>query len=305
MHGSAASGCAKFGTSNNGGGSATTPALGQAGTFTLTFKAAAWNGGSEGTTLNVSAENATLRNADDTENVSSVTMTKGAWTTYTLIVKGATADATITFSTSSNNHRFFLDEVKVVAPASPTPTITATLNGSGYATFCSEYPLDFSDYETADYSAWQITGVNGEEITFSQIKGSIKGGQGILLKGTAGETGELTSVNSSTTLSGNLLEGTLAPKYVAADEYYGLSGKTFVKVNAGTVPAGKALLPASALGSNVKAFTFVFEEDGATAIEMVNGQSSMVNGPIYNLAGQRISKMQKGINIVNGKKILK
>ena len=31
---------------------------------------------------------------------------------------------------------------------------------------------------------------------------------------------------------------------------------------------------------------------------MVNGQS------IYNLAGQRVSKMQKGINIVNGKKVL-
>ena len=32
---------------------------------------------------------------------------------------------------------------------------------------------------------------------------------------------------------------------------------------------------------------------------MVNGQS------IYNLAGQRMNKMQKGVNIINGKKILK
>jgi hypothetical protein len=38
---------------------------------------------------------------------------------------------------------------------------------------------------------------------------------------------------------------------------------------------------------------------------MVNGQSSMVNGPIFNLAGQRMSKQQKGVNIINGKKILK
>ena len=28
------------------------------------------------------------------------------------------------------------------------------------------------------------------------------------------------------------------------------------------------------------------------------------NEPIYNLAGQRLSKMQKGINIVGGKKVL-
>jgi len=39
-------------------------------------------------------------------------------------------------------------------------------------------------------------------------------------------------------------------------------------------------------------------------VEMVNGQWSMVN-EIYNLGGQRLGKMQRGINIVNGKKVLK
>lgn len=34
------------------------------------------------------------------------------------------------------------------------------------------------------------------------------------------------------------------------------------------------------------------------------GDSSRLS-PIYNLAGQRIQKLQKGINIINGKKILK
>ena len=70
----------------------------------------------------------------------------------------------------------------------------------------------------------------------------------------------------------------------------------------GTIPAGKAYYKST---SGVKAF--LFAEDEATGIEDVdNGQWSMVNGQsIYNLAGQRISKAQKGINIVNGKKILK
>jgi hypothetical protein len=58
-------------------------------------------------------------------------------------------------------------------------------------------------------------------------------------------------------------------------------------------------------GSGVKALDFTFEDDDATAIEMVNSQWSMVNDqPIYNVAGQRISKMQKGINIVNGEKMV-
>ena len=44
--------------------------------------------------------------------------------------------------------------------------------------------------------------------------------------------------------------------------------------------------------------------DNPDGIKEINGQSSMFNGQsIYNLSGQRISKLQKGINIVNGKKI--
>lgn len=48
-----------------------------------------------------------------------------------------------------------------------------------------------------------------------------------------------------------------------------------------------------------------FDGEDATGIEAVNDEGFMVNGPIYNIAGQRIQKTQKGINIINGKKILK
>ena len=46
--------------------------------------------------------------------------------------------------------------------------------------------------------------------------------------------------------------------------------------------------------------------DDATGISLMeDGRSQMEDGAIYNLAGQRLDKMLKGINIVNGKKILK
>ena len=55
---------------------------------------------------------------------------------------------------------------------------------------------------------------------------------------------------------------------------------------------------------NVKSFILNFaDEDEPTSIETINDVET-TNGAIFNLAGQRISKMQKGINIVNGKKIL-
>jgi len=207
----------------------------------------------------------------------------------------------------------YLDEVQL-SGSSGTP-LTATLNAFGYATYCSEYPLSFTGNE--DYSAWQITGVSGTSISFSQIIGSIKGGQGILLKGTAGATVTLTSADSSNELTGNLLYGTLAPTYAETDAYYGLSGNQFVKVNAGTVPAGKALLPASVVdgsgGGDVKSFTFIFDDadgieallDGSSEQDRADSlQKNVDSKEIYNLAGQRMSKLQRGVNIVNGKKVL-
>ena len=66
----------------------------------------------------------------------------------------------------------------------------------------------------------------------------------------------------------------------------------------GTILAGKAYFQSNA---GVKAF--FFDGDDATGIENLNNQNTL-NTPIYNLAGQRVNKMQKGINIVNGKKVL-
>ena len=56
--------------------------------------------------------------------------------------------------------------------------------------------------------------------------------------------------------------------------------------------------------AGVKSFFTLIDDDDPTGIENVNVDLNL-NENIYNLAGQRISKMQKGINIINGKKILK
>ena len=66
-----------------------------------------------------------------------------------------------------------------------------------------------------------------------------------------------------------------------------------------TIEGGKAYYQST---SGVK--VFYFNEDGATGIQSIdNGQLTTDGAAIYNLAGQRINRMQKGINIVNGKKI--
>ena len=67
-----------------------------------------------------------------------------------------------------------------------------------------------------------------------------------------------------------------------------------------TIPERKAYLE---IESKAKAFYGLFEDD-APAIENVNDNDNL-NETIYNLAGQRINKAQKGVNIINGRKVLK
>lgn len=58
--------------------------------------------------------------------------------------------------------------------------------------------------------------------------------------------------------------------------------------------------------TGVKSFVLNFgDDDDATAIKTIGNIQQTADGAIYNLAGQRLNKMQKGINIINGIKVLK
>lgn len=180
-----------------------------------------------------------------------------------------------------------------------TPTESRTLNEYGYATYCSQNALDFTNAEGV--TAWAITGVNGENITFSQIAGRVPAGTGMLLKGAANASVTMTSATGAATApSGNKLVGTLEPLTITANEYFGLSGNTFVPVNAGTVLAGKALLRATDVPAASR-MIFVFED--ATGIATVE-QSPLNDNRYYNLSGQRVDSPKKGMYIVNGKKVV-
>jgi len=209
--------------------------------------------------------------------------------------------------TSTGTTAYFYKVVKNYTNLTTSITsVEATINSSGYATFATNLPLDFSN--DSEFSAWQITAANSTTgvITLSQIKGTVAAGTGVFLQGTASATVNIPVAASGTDISGtNKLVGITSPTAVTTNQYYGLSGTKFVKVNAGTVPAGKALLPQSVVTSSVKEFTFDFGEDDADGINEVNGSGLMVNGPVYDLQGRRVQKPGKGLYIVNGKKILK
>ena len=115
------------------------------------------------------------------------------------------------------------------------------------------------------------------------------------------------STTATADATGNILIGSTGYTVPADRDIFALGIANnvvgFYPVVAGVnIPAGKAYLDLT--DTAVKEFlTFVF--DDATGINeelrMKNEESSEV---IFNLAGQRLGKMQKGINIVNGKKIM-
>lgn len=57
-------------------------------------------------------------------------------------------------------------------------------------------------------------------------------------------------------------------------------------------------------GENIFSYVVDYKEVIATGINGVKTENTVANDAIYNIAGQRIAKMQKGLNIVNGKKIM-
>ena len=78
----------------------------------------------------------------------------------------------------------------------------------------------------------------------------------------------------------------------------------FYKANTGTIEAGKAYIElAGNTDPLVKALYFA--EESETAIGSIqNSKFEIQNGEVYNLAGQKLSKLQKGVNIVSGRKVL-
>lgn len=171
-----------------------------------------------------------------------------------------------------------------------------------YGTFCAPYAVEVP----ADVQAYTVPSVatNGK-LTLTEVANTIPANTPVVLYAEAGlEAVETFGVAEDGTPVAGLLTGVFEETTAPVGSYVlqNLSEKVgFYQVAAGsqpTVGANRCYLTAS---SGIKAF--FFDED-ATGIANMKGQNDQ-NSVIYNLAGQRLNKVQKGINIINGKKILK
>ena len=175
----------------------------------------------------------------------------------------------------------------------------ATITDAGFATFVAPGYIDAIPEGVEAYAAQVKEGYVHLEPT-----NAIPRGAAVVLKGAAGTyTMFPNPVDADLALVNDLKAAT---EEVTADGSQYVLAKLEDKVGFAQatpetkIAAGKGYLVISAA---VKAF-YPFDDEDATAIESVNVNDNVNEGVIYNLSGQRVSKLQKGINIVGGKKIL-
>lgn len=290
---------------NKKGGTAITPEINLTGNGTLTFKAGAWE--KDKTGLKLSVNNAEL---DQTQ----ITLTKGAFTDYTVQITNATAPIQITFESAvPSKNRFFLDEV-VVTSASETPetNITLTIGQSKYASLYYENQALVVPQGVEAYT-YKLNGDKVEESYMYDAGETIPAGTAVILKGEPNDYSFAFSTETGDVDSENILMGTDSDTQLEADAnsyFYKLSLNAAEELSSIGFYWG-ATDGAAFTNKAHKAYLKVAKSSGAkfyrldgetTAIENVQAAQPDANAPMYNVAGQRVSKNYKGVVIQNGRK---
>ena len=184
-------------------------------------------------------------------------------------------------------------------------TLPVTISEAGYATFYAPVEVTLPEGVTA-----HTVTANGEWATLSEAISVVPAENGVILTGEAGTYDFAITTTGAADLE-NALAGTIAKTLVAkteGDAYYVLAKKD---ENVGLYNPTKGEDTASFYNAGHKAYWHIpavaqsagyHFGDGTTSIEQIAADAELV---IYDLAGRRVEKMEKGIYIVNGKKVIK
>lgn len=220
------------------------------------------------------------------------------------------SDCSFTINRSNNttgdgHHVYMLKKVQSFVPAGTT--VSKTISSAGWATYCSPYPLDL-EHATGLTDAYIVTGGEGGVLAKISVKGgTVAANTGLLIKGDAG-TATIPVVASGTNYSAsNKLVGVTSNTEIAANTGYVLMGSPslafYKNTNAFTVGANTAYLPAGFATDGARSFFSLFDDD-ATGISDTLMNNEATNGEYFDLQGRRVAQPQKGLYIVNGKKVI-
>ncbi len=198
-----------------------------------------------------------------------------------------------------------------------TPDYTRTKpTSSVYGTLCLPYDATITGGTLYNIASASFTDPNTpstlQSITLVEFGTTAEAGKGYIIKFSADEmTATFTSTNEvSTPIANNGLIGnptTTGQNVAAGASNFVLQAGQLRYCNTVAATNGKyrAYIDASQIvnqevPAGVKSINLFL--NGADAIDGIN--SVIENAEIYNIAGQRMNKLQRGVNIVNGKKVL-
>ena len=236
--------------------------------------------------------------ADGTNDMALWTVTKKEEGTYEFVNKKNAADEINSNLRNNGTYGFACYSTSTGGALSLYKKVeqNVTITAAGYATYCSTSALDFSAVE--GLTAYKAT-VADKKVSFTEV-GLVPAGEGVLLKGAEG-TYAIPVIASAAAITNDFIgvtEETVVNEKGIFVLMNGEKGVGFYQTkNTFTVGANTAYLPAIE-----GARTFI-ALDEATAIDGIAAEK-VGNGEIYNLQGQRVVKAQKGLYIVNGKKVV-
>lgn len=215
-------------------------------------------------------------------------------------------DITVTYSSAT--YTGYCTTVPVPEP------VTVTITDAGLATFCSDKALDFTNSTTV-YAYKAV--ISGTQVILTKVT-KVPAKTGVLLRSVSGGAVEEASIPVTTgvkAFTDNAFVAVMTEITSLATETTEEDGVTYVnyilnkvngvtdfyKANGKKVGANKAYLRIDkATASKGISIGYADETDG---IRTIGNEPQKVDG-IYNLSGQRVSNAQKGIYIVNGKKVV-
>ena len=181
---------------------------------------------------------------------------------------------------------------------------TLNVTAAGWATLY----LDFSAAIPTDVEAYTVTEIKNGYVTLTKVEGVLPANTGIIVNAAQGDYTFNYAAEATANVEGNLLQGTAVATEIETEAYVlsivdGVVGLYKAEMAGGVWlnNANKAYLPAS-VASGAASYSFRFEGEGTTAIENVEVENA--SNVIYDLTGRQVNAVERGIYIINGKKVL-
>ena len=299
--------------------------------YELTFKHAGWDGANNSFSVSITDANGNVLPTQSAGKSASGPQTAGCWDTYKIIF--ATTDASdVVLNMIPNGNSTFTDitlfksELTIADDAAlpsyaagtyPSVKVTRSIK-AGKNTLVLPFSMTEEQVKATfgdNAKVYTVSKYDNDNITFASQTTINANEPCILVSENAVSELNLTNVAVAAATANPTKEGTsvkMIGSYATSTEIaadannYVVSGNELwlVEESAVSMKGTRAYIQIEVSGTAPSRLTWSFDEADATAIdEIVNGKS--VNGQsIYNLQGQRVNSLQRGINIVNGKKVL-